>query len=651
MALSSQSSSVPTPINIYGGTGGGGGAGGTWGGGGGLGEGPTLNIGATTMHLMIQNRWDDSDTRRQRPVGCGPSERSNLLRLPGVTTARAARYPPYELPSRRHMDLNQNAAPFMSSSSHGGTYITAQTLNHLGEPVINTLHRAVALEALYDSADSFPQPRCNPDTRAETLDALYNWAIGPNSGYPLCWLHGPAGAGKSAIMQTLCQKFNTAGHLGGAFFFKRGHMTRGNARALFTTLAYQLVLNNEDLHTAILQNLEQDRTIVGRNMDVQLRQLIDEPSQLLTNCPPLVLLIDGLDECQDEKVQQEIIGLLGRTITAHRRSYPFRFLIASRPEMHIRELFYNLSFEGIVGSINVEQSFEDVRTYFRQEFARIHREHRTMANVSAPWPPQAILDSLVKKSSGYFAYAATVIRFIDDKHYRPTERLDMVRNLASNESDAPFAELDQLYIHILSAVPTRFLSKLRDILQCTVVSNLQLSPAQIDHLFEWEAGEVQLTLRALHSVLDIPSDFALISVHHASFSDFLQDQRRSSVFHVDLGNCKNVAYAVFKAFSNEYGWHEYRMRRPTGSDFIKCITAIPPSSELLPLFEGLRIDLIWGPAFLSHYAGEINRALFWLKAIHPVPKKLVRRWEEYTTIWGMGVVPPRSQTLLDDGTT
>ncbi|KAJ6447987.1 hypothetical protein C8R45DRAFT_787162, partial [Mycena sanguinolenta] len=59
--------------------------------------------------------------------------------------------------------------------------------------------------ALYDSADSFPQPRCNPDTCAETLDALYNWAIGQNSDYPLCWLYAPAGAGKSAIMQTLCQ--------------------------------------------------------------------------------------------------------------------------------------------------------------------------------------------------------------------------------------------------------------------------------------------------------------------------------------------------------------------------------------------------------------------------------------------------------------
>ncbi|KAJ6447988.1 hypothetical protein C8R45DRAFT_948240 [Mycena sanguinolenta] len=243
--------------------------------------------------------------------------------------------------------------------------------------------------------------------------------------------------------------------------------------------------------------------------------------------------------------------------------------------MHIRELFYNLSFEGIVGSINIEQSFEDVRTYFRQEFAHIHHKHRTMVNVSAPWPPQAILDSLVKESSGYFAYAATVIRFIDDKHYHPTEQLDVVRNLASNESDAPFADLDQLYIHILSAVPTRFLSN--SVISCSAL----LCPT-------YNCRQPKLI----------------------GCSNFLQDQRRSSIFHVDLENCKNVAYAVFKAFPNEYGWHEYRMRRPTGSDFIKCITAIPPSSELLPLFEGLRTDLIWGPAVLPHYAEEIIEHYF-----------------------------------------
>jgi hypothetical protein len=56
-------------------------------------------------------------------------------------------------------------------SIQGGTFFTAknvimaQNVDHnRGEAGMNILHRAVALEALYDSADSFPQPKCHPET-------------------------------------------------------------------------------------------------------------------------------------------------------------------------------------------------------------------------------------------------------------------------------------------------------------------------------------------------------------------------------------------------------------------------------------------------------------------------------------------------------
>ncbi|KAJ7610152.1 hypothetical protein FB45DRAFT_714370, partial [Roridomyces roridus] len=57
----------------------------------------------------------------------------------------------------------------------------------------------------------------------------------------LLWLNGPAGAGKSAIIQTLALRLQEVGCLRGRFFFKRAHSSCCNARALFTTLAYQLV--------------------------------------------------------------------------------------------------------------------------------------------------------------------------------------------------------------------------------------------------------------------------------------------------------------------------------------------------------------------------------------------------------------------------
>ncbi|KAJ7136415.1 hypothetical protein C8R43DRAFT_955890 [Mycena crocata] len=45
------------------------------------------------------------------------------------------------------------------------------------------------------------------------------------------------------------------------------------------------------------------------------------------------------------------------------------------------------------------------------------------------WPPPDAGERLVKMSSGTFIYATTVIRFIDDEYYHPSERLEAVLNL------------------------------------------------------------------------------------------------------------------------------------------------------------------------------------------------------------------------------
>ncbi|KAJ7922193.1 hypothetical protein B0H13DRAFT_1524104, partial [Mycena leptocephala] len=185
----------------------------------------------------------------------------------------------------------------------------------------------------------FPQPKCHPETRTEMLDELNDWVTQANTTCPgIRWLHGPAGAGKSAIMHSLCQRLQNAGRLGGAFFFKRGHTTRGNAKVLFATLAYQLAHHNQDLKPLISQIVEDDSSVVARQMEVQLQQLIVEPChQALDDSPPLILLIDGLDECNTRDSQVEILHLIRITVCL----YPskFRFLIASRPEAHIREIF------------------------------------------------------------------------------------------------------------------------------------------------------------------------------------------------------------------------------------------------------------------------------------------------------------------------
>ncbi|KAJ7906072.1 hypothetical protein B0H13DRAFT_1619836, partial [Mycena leptocephala] len=228
---------------------------------------------------------------------------------------------------------------------------------------LHILHRAIAGDAFYDSAERFPQPRCHPETRKKLLDVLWNWACGiepPRNWTSILWLRGPAGSGKSAIAQSFCQRLRDNGRLGGSFFFKREHSSRGNAKKLFPTIAYQLALLPE-LKSLISQRIENDPAIVDRSLSDQLQELIVEPCQNSSLAQPVSVVIDGLDECDGEEIQQEVLRSIGNAV--HREDFPILFFIASRPECHIRETFAEPGLHGIHRSLNINQSFQDVRRY------------------------------------------------------------------------------------------------------------------------------------------------------------------------------------------------------------------------------------------------------------------------------------------------
>ncbi|KAJ7620081.1 hypothetical protein FB45DRAFT_754492, partial [Roridomyces roridus] len=403
------------------------------------------------------------------------------------------------------------------------------------------LHQHAALEAISDSVETFNQPKYHPHTRIQMLEHLLRWSTADeNNNYwtasdmenSVLWLHGPAGAGKSAIIQTLALRLQDVGRLGGTFFFKRGHPSRGNARALFTTLAYQLTLVNPAVRKILSKAVEEDPSLVVRSMPSQLRELIVKPCVSVheSDSPGRILLIDGLDECDGIAVQQEILHSIGEIFCG--QPHRLKLILASRPEPEIRETFQEIPSKSLY-TLVVERAFGDVERFLLREFSRIRKEHNeTMAGVDSPWPSPATLNTLVVKSSGYFVYASTVIKFVDDKQFRPTEQLELILDPTSDAEVHPFEPLDQLYFQILSQVPLRLRPRLLSIL-AVLTTNWNLSIHHIEQLLGFKAGDVRLTLRKLHSVLDLGShDSSPIMVSHALFGEFLSSQNRSSIFHV-----------------------------------------------------------------------------------------------------------------------
>ncbi|KAJ7898088.1 hypothetical protein B0H13DRAFT_2275787 [Mycena leptocephala] len=271
-------------------------------------------------------------------------------------------------------------------------------------------------------------------------ESVKSWSLDTSPESTLLWLHGSAGAGKSAIAQMFARDCQSEGQLGASFFFKRGHSKRGSWHSLFPTIAYQLARSVSEFLVPLQQAIESDPLVVGRAMAVQFQRLLVES---FTNVAPLqsppVVVLDGLDECADHKIQQEILRLFIRAIQAHQ--LPIRLLIASRPEPHIREILeteeaFAISRQCLLPAD--DSAYEDIRTYLRDEFSRVHAQYTARGiDLGAEWPSKEAIEHLVTKSSGIFIYAVTVVRFVDDEYSHPIDRLAAVLNL-DPQSTAPW---------------------------------------------------------------------------------------------------------------------------------------------------------------------------------------------------------------------
>ncbi|KAJ7863327.1 hypothetical protein B0H14DRAFT_3862899, partial [Mycena olivaceomarginata] len=391
--------------------------------------------------------------------------------------------------------IENTAAPLYFSGALNLIDDNATRVNMIfhDENGLDLLYRSVLQDAMHNSAVRPPEPSCHEGTRDRVLSDLRAWSQDDRREGGLLWLYGSAGMGKSAVSQNFAANCEKEGTLGASFFFKRQDAGRGTWKGLFPTLVYQLATTFEELRGSIHKAVEDDRLIFGQAMLHQFRKLLVVP---LNQAPPLtlhpIIVIDGLDECEDRGVQVQLLKLIIDELRTGR--LPVRFLIASRPEAHLREVLQtpdNFNFCRHLELRPDESAYADIHRYFCDEFSRI------------------------------------LLRYIEDEYSHPADRLEAVLRL-DPQSTTP---IDHLYIKILSAVPNR--STLRRVLHAVVRTKQPLDPEEIDAALQLRTGTSRVVLRGLHSVLHIPPAHTIGSPYgvtflHASFSDFLLDPIRSS---------------------------------------------------------------------------------------------------------------------------
>ena len=355
-----------------------------------------------------------------------------------------------------------------------------------------------------------------------------------NGGHLVLWMYGPAGAGKSAIAQSIAELCEAL--LAASFFFSRTAHGRNDHSMLVATIVWQLIKSIPEIREIVLSALEYDPTLLSQTPATQMKALIVDPMNqvpmdLLAERSRLVI-IDGLDECFPPESQDDILDILSTSLRDLKT--PLYFLIASRPHTNIRYAFSSDAFRSIMRTLPLEhdyQSTQDIRHYLTSSFGEIRRKH---AYLPSSWPKADDIEVLVEKSSGQFIYAATVIRYIARGHHGHEKRLDIVLKLRlPDNSAAPFAMLDALYLQIFRSVGDE-IEKVKEILGALVFLKVDINKLEVlENFFSYRPGELASIMGDMHALVCIPdSRSESVKIYHASLPDFLLDPTRSQSFHL-----------------------------------------------------------------------------------------------------------------------
>ena len=269
------------------------------------------------------------------------------------------------------------------------------------------LERLEPVKAGYDL-----EHRCMEGTRESILNRVIVWVDDQQERNDApwkntYWFYGSPGIGKTSLAHSICARLHDQEQLAGAFFCQRDNPNLSKPRNILPTLINKLAGVLPPFRTIVAKRLRNDPNLTPESMKGSLfldfiRDLPRQPKRAL------VLVIDALDECGDNRSRPVLLKVL--TEAAARAPW-LKIIITSRPEDDIQRFFDALT-EPLYSSYDLATDHEasaDLRTFAQSEFDLV-AEHWCL---SAPWPEESLFDGVISQANGLFIFVKTVVRSLE----------------------------------------------------------------------------------------------------------------------------------------------------------------------------------------------------------------------------------------------
>jgi hypothetical protein len=239
---------------------------------------------------------------------------------------------------------------------------------------------------------------------------------------------------------------------------------------------------------------------------------------------PVIIVIDGLDECEDRHEVEEFIDHLLEYFDEH-PPLNFRLIISSRIEEHIQS---RLETRAVwIENLASHLPHEDILTFLAASFSRAAGQSRVV-RAYGKWPTDVDLRPLLKHISGSFIFAATLVKYIlgpsTSDGLTPMERLPLALNMNPG--------LDGLYTETLRRSQT--FPHFTEIIAAIGLALDPMSIATLSWFLDIPSFRVLNVLVNLQAIIHVPGDDhqTPITLFHSSLRDFLVTETRSGPFFI-----------------------------------------------------------------------------------------------------------------------